>query len=1109
MQRSFLKSLIIAVVTALSLTLLPSAFAQGITSAALNGLVTDSAGKAIGGAMVTVRHEPSGTVATTATRPTGQYTLSGLRVGGPYTVTIGNVGEYKGDSRPDLYLELDQSNTADFVLSSEVIKLEKFTVIGSQDTTFTSEKTSNSQSFSANEIAGTPMIRRDVQDVAIQDSRLSLTPNTSTGEYQLNAPGQNFRYNSFLVDGVQTNDAFGLNGNGFSSLRSPVPVDAIQAMSIDLSPYDVRRSGFTGALINAVIKSGTNQYHGSIYGFYTSQDLRGENPLTKKKDTFNERTFGLTGSGPLIKDKLFFFVAYENFHRTAASPASVFVPDAATLKLVTDKLMSGYNYDAGAVNADQTSDQKSYLAKLDWNISGAQRLSFTYRRTDGTSPIYADYQSFSNNSAVVNGEVVLSSGYQTSLSNHWYQQPRITDSYTLQLNSNWTPDFRTEAVVAYMKYNGSPKNNGAPFPELVFGSFPGTDIQTGASVTGNVFGGTERSRQYNFIDTKTLNVNLFGEYSLDKHTLTFGADMQNDDITNLFIQYLLGRYTFSMVPTSPVYFLNPAPLGTVRQAFLYGLSARQATTLGIPQPAPDYTNAETSALFSMMNVGVYAQDVWRPTKNLTLNAGVRMDTPLMSDRPQAVRTRGNASAPTATVSTTSFAEAGYEYKGQAVTTNTTNNDGNRTIAPRIGFNYKLPTKAKAQIRGGIGVFQGRNPTVWLSNMFSNTGAASNTTPSSTTTPPDNPVAFSPVVSLQTRVISQSVNVTDPNFKQPVSLKGNLAVDYTLPVGGLVASFNVDRAWTLQAPFVVDLNTGGVASTLSSTLPDGRYRYGSVRTTAKAIYGNVLFLTDTKNGGAESYTFALRRPMKNNWAYSISYTHSHSTEVSPMTSSVAFSNWSQRAIVNPNEDKAGISNYNTPDKIVVNVAHTFDFFNRKDTATTAAVSYRGQTGHNYSWVFYNDVNGDGNGSGAYDQFYMPSDADLTSGKVTFAVAAQKDAFLAYAKSVGLDKYAGQIVPRNSFVSKWQDTVDLHFSQQLPLSPKFGVEVYLDVINFANMLDKSMGIVEGVDFGYVRGIMNGVSNATGTSYAYTFGQVQPMQIYTELSRWQVQLGARIKF
>lgn len=1054
---------------------------QGITTSAINGFITDNQGKPVAGAAITILHEPSGTRATTISRATGQYTMSGLRVGGPYTVSVAATGDFQAVSRTGIFLDIDQSGEVSFTLNSEVVQLESVSVTADRDSTFGSDKTSNGALFDSSDINATPMIRRDVQELAVMDSRLSLTPNTSTGEFQLNAPGQNFRYNSFLVDGVQTNDAFGLNGNGFSSLRSPVPMDAIQAMSVDLSPYDVRRSGFTGALMNVVVKSGTNQLQGSVYGYYTNQDMRGENPLTKQKDTFNERTYGLTVGGPLIQDKLFYFVAYENFRREAASPTSTFDPDTVTLDLIRQKLKNDYNYELGDLHKDQIAKQQSYLAKIDWNVNSEQRLSFTYRRTDGTAPIFADNSSTSNISATT-----LTTNYNVAMSNHWYQQPRITDSYTLQLNSNWSPDFRTEATVAYMKYDGSPENNGTPFPELQFRAFPGKDLTSGASVTGFLYGGTERSRQLNYINTETLNASIFGEYSLDKHTLTFGVDMQNDDINNRFIQYVLGRYIF-LTPTA---FLQAVPVANLQQTFLY----------------PDYTADQTSAVWSMTNYGVYLQDVWRPSSNLTLTAGVRLDNPTTNDKPLKNLSRGSPSSPLAAGVDTFFSDAGFTFEGRPVTTNTTTNDGNYTIAPRVGFNYKFDTERKTQLRGGIGVFQGRNPTVWLSNMYSNVGAASNTT--------TNNQAFVPAVNLQTRVIAQGVNVTDPDFVQPISLKSNLAFDHALPIGGLTLTLSTDQSWVMKAPYVVDLNLGAPAAGLSSTLPDGRSRYGSVRTGARAYYSNVLYLTDTNKGGSESYTVSLRRGMKKGWAYSLSYTNSDSTDVSPMTSSVAFSNWSGRTSTNTNENVASTSNYNTPHRVVASLAHEFDFFGRKDARTLASIVYRGQTGHNYSWTFFNDINGDGlSGS---DLFYMPSAADLSSGKVVFGTttlyptaAAAQAAFLSYASSVGLNKYAGQIVPRNSFTSPWQDTIDLHFSQDIPLSKRYGFELYLDIINFANLLDKSWGIVDGIDFPYTRGIVTGSVNTAGTVYTYQFGNVPATQVYTETSRWQVQVGARLKF
>jgi hypothetical protein len=305
--------------------------------------------------------------------------------------------------------------------------------------------------------------------------------------------------------------------------------------------------------------------------------------------------------------------------------------------------------------------------------------------------------------------------------------------------------------------------------------------------------------------------------------------------------------------------------------------------------------------------------------------------------------------------------------------------------------------------------------------------------------------------------------------------------------------------------VQSLNLGAPAANLSATLPDGRMRYGSVRQPSKAAFGDVLWLTDTKQGYSESYSITLRRNMKNRWAASISWAHNHSTDVSPMTSSVAFSNFSGRTYTNPNENVASKSNYNTPDKIVASIARQFDFFNNKRAMTTVSAVYRGQTGHNYSYVFFNDVNGDGL-SGA-DLFYMPSGP--TDSKVTFATQAQSDAFFAYAQANGLDRYAGQIVPRNAFNSPWQQTIDLHVSQNIPVGGRFTLEVFADVLNFANLFKSSWGVVEGVDFPYTRGIASATVAADGSSYTYTFGNVPKLTTFTELSRWQLQIGARFKF
>jgi hypothetical protein len=302
------------------ITLAPSLSAQGITTSAINGFVTDSQGKPITSANVSVVHEPSGTRASTVSRANGQFDLSGLRVGGPYTVTIAATG-FPEDVRKDVYLDLGEAAPLNVTLGGTgtgLVKMEAVQVAGERNTIFSAGKISTGSTFNTVDVEQLPSIRRNVQDIAQMDSRVTVMNLSQDGE--MSAQGQNYRFNSFLVDNVQTNDPYGLNSNGFTTLRSPVPFEALQAVSVELNPYDVRRAGFTGALINAVTKSGTNQFSGLLYGEYTDLNMRAKNPVTQARESFRERTVGGTLGGPIIRDRLFFFISYDEFKRQTPAP---------------------------------------------------------------------------------------------------------------------------------------------------------------------------------------------------------------------------------------------------------------------------------------------------------------------------------------------------------------------------------------------------------------------------------------------------------------------------------------------------------------------------------------------------------------------------------------------------------------------------------------------------------------------------------------------------------------------------------------------------------------------------------------------------------------------
>ncbi len=1060
---------------AMSCFLTPTAWGQGITSSALSGYVSGPDGKTLSGATVVVVHEPTGTRATTETRANGQFNLSGLRVGGPYTVTVSS-RTYRTETRSDVFLDLGAAQELSFSLSSEVVKLEAFNVAAERDLTFGAGKIGTGTSYDSVQISEVATVRRNVQDIAALDSRLALMSLDQGGN--LSAQGQNFRFNSFLVDGVQAVDPFGLNGNGFSSLRSPIPLEAIESLSVELSPYDVRRAGFTGALLNAVTKSGTNTFHGNASFEFTNQDMRAKNPVSGVKDTFKERTFNYGLRGPIIKNILFFAINYDDFKRTAAPPAANFVPDATVLATVAARAKT-LGYDIGTLDANNTATQRTLLAKVDWNVMEGQRFTLTYRKNYGHDTNFAGF----------------SGATATTTSNYWYQQPRNTDSYTGQLISNWTPNFRTEANLSQTKYDGSPANNGQPFPDVTVNGITGRRLDTGATATGSVEFGTELSRQLNFITTKELNANIMGEYTVGGHLLTAGAEQIITKYTNKFLQRYYGTYTFA----------SPTTWGAGRPPTAYQLAAVN----------PGYTLENVFAQWKYQALGFFIQDTWKPTRQLTLLGGIRLDYPTIGQAPPV--TPGFQAA---------FGIA-----------NNTTNDGNYTVGPRAGFIYELKTDRKTQIRGGIGLFQGKNPAVWISNAYSNAGAANNVVANAAQLAT---VTFQPDVTKQpvfpAAVPTPNINVTDPDFVQPAVWKANLGIDHKLP-GNLVFTAEYNYVKNFKQPYVEYLNyLESSGATGPATMPDGRIRYaGTITPTGTfpvggvttafpgsslggrrrvASFGDVFKLKNTNKGYSTGVTLGLSRPMKDGWAASVSWTHQHTTEVSPITSSTASSNYSNRASFNPNEDVASISNTNIPNRIVGTFTRQFQFI--KGSPTSVSLVYQGRTGHPYSWIFRGDANGDG--FTFNDLFYVPTGP--ADPKVSWASTAERDAFFDFASTSGLNKFAGGHPGRNTQTSPWTNTLDIKITQQIPLPyyNRIKAEAFLSFINLGNYVDDAYGLQKEVPFSYKRAVAgstyNAAANGGAGQWIYTFNSstldgTPTTANDTPVSRWQIQAGMRFKF
>jgi hypothetical protein len=1072
MHKSSRTKYLLAALIAFSLSLASSVFGQGVTTSAINGTVTDKNGAPVSGATVTVLHEPSGTVSSTVTHGNGQYSISGLRVGGPYTVTVAPKG-FEPSKQSEVYLGLDHPQEVDLSVTTEVVVMEAFKVKSSKDITFDANKMGTSNTFTRDQIASIPSVRRDVQDIVNMDTRASLTINTSTGEFSVAAQGQNSRFNSFLVDGQQANDPFGLNANGFASLRSPVPLEAIAALSIDLSPYDVTRTGFTGALINAVTKSGTNEWHGSIYSYYTGKNLRAKNPGQGNSDPakgtltpLQEHTYGLTLGGPLVKDKLFFFFAYDDYKKTGLSFSPVqFQANAADVATIMAAARS-YGIDPGTLAGGLVqSKQKTYLAKLDWNINSNQRATLTYRRTDSSAP------NFSNGSTF------------TQFSSNAYQANRINDNLSLLLNSTWTPDLRTEAGLAAVKYNGTATPYTPLSPAIYVNGVSGTNLITGATVAnGQLDLGTNPSYQHNALTTKDYNGHLYADYSLSDHDLKFGGDFDKAIYKDLFVQYYTGLYAFA----SPAAFVAGTP-----------------NYIRYQQPIVGKTVSDADYYYSFIDTGLLLQDTWKPTASLTIVGGVRFDYPEF---------------PTAPIYLPAFQTA------FGIPNNSTGS-GNTNFAPRLGFNYQLPTKLKIQMRGGVGLFQGTNPAVWIGNSYGTTGLLNSVivgSSTSSTTNPTLPAPYTPFNPATGYVQSlpppanptPNIALTDPNFKTPTSWKGNLAFDTTLPWWGMIATVEGDFIQAKEALYYVDLNLAPIGVN-----PDGRIRYNGNTGLHTNFSNSVLELTNTDKGASQAYTFQIAKPMKNDWAWSVAYTHTHATEVQPLTSSVASSNYTGRATYNPNDNVARNSAYVTPDKYVASLTRNFHFFSSEGTATRLTAVFRAQTGHAFSYVFFGDANNDG--TQGNDAFYVP--AGPNDPKVVWSTSAadptgaiQAANFWNYVNGTILKKYEGQVVPPNSAFNSWQKTIDLHLEQDIPIDfHNTRLLLFVDCLNFANIFKKNWGAVTGQDFGngysgYNRPIASATVNGAG-QYVYTFSSstLGSAQVFTDLSRWQLQVGAKLEF
>jgi Carboxypeptidase regulatory-like domain len=1095
-------------------------FGQGVTTSGINGFVTDKQGKPVAGATVTVTAVQTGAHYQARTRDGGAYTISGLTPGGPYTITVAAIN-YTPSSKTDLYLDIGTSVNDDFVIGSEVIKLAEITVSASRETTFDTTAMGTGSMFSTPEVSRIESVRRDLQDLENLDPRTSMMQvGPSDSQFTLSVAGQNPRENNFLVDGVSAADNFGLNSNGYAGARNPIPPDWVSSLSLEINPYDLTFSGFSGGILNATLKSGTNEFHGSIYELYTGTRFRGPDPvvgLLGTHEPMNEHTTGFTFSGPILKNKLFFFVGYDAFREIASAPAQLFNPaDTASDLAVVNSIITqakALGYDPGQLTNQAHFWEQNFVAKFDWNISDAHKFEFTFRHTAGNLPQFYNYTGSTT----------------TSLSNSWYNSHRTDQSYTAKLISDWSaaiPNLHTEIEATYKRYNGTATLDGKDFPAVSIFNVQGASTPTPGNTTiqpnGTLFLGTYYAYQLNNIYTWEQEQHLYADYSVGNHTFKFGAQFDRTGYTDTFVPNYLGSYTFSNVSD----WLNAAPTGVT-------IVAPYSYPTGSSSPTQTYTLGSDVSHYYLLDISPIIQDTWRPNSRLTVVAGARMDYPYEPQNPI-------------------FSQLFYNTWGYA---NNTTMNGNYTISPRFGFNYDLPTARKTQIRGGAGLFLGQNPVVWVENAFNNAGQLSTQAISNTSTPigsrtggagykfTGNPATQPlPPSALQGNAPVPSFDVIDPNFHWPSLWKENIAVDHELPFWHLVLTAEADFTQVQHDVFQKQLNYQ-LATSGPAFMPDGAIRYnGNITPTnigsqyfvpgfttsnyytsttstssatllANTATSTVYDLTNTNKGGSEQYTLMIRRAMKDNWAFSLAYTHTFATQVDPLPSSVASSNFLDDPGLNPNDNHNYRSQYEIPNKFVATMTRDFHFFPWSSSKTSISAQAIVQTGQPFSYVFKGDANGDG--ISGEDLFYVP--AGPNDPLVTWASATEEAAFFQYlASNPDLSRWAGKVASRNSSFAQWQRTVNLHVEQEVPISGNYHLTLFADCFNFANLLNKKWGVVTNYDGSFETQTIAGTGySPTGNGgkgqYIYTFnaGTLGLPTTFSDMSRWNIQVGARLEF
>ncbi len=1125
---------------------LPSApvAAQGVTTSVLTGrVVSAESGEPLPGVLVTVTNEATGWSGETVTSSSGRFSMPALRPGGPYRITVQSIG-YRSDTVEDLRLTLGETRAVDFRLDVEAVEVEAIEVIGERVGADISGGVSTLVSEDA--INRSPTLNREIVDLA-RFTPQAFVSNEDDDGAAISIAGQNAEYNGLFIDGIVNNDVFGLSAqgtNGGQTGAPPISFDAIEQLQIAISPFDVTQSGFTGGAINAITRSGTNEFRGSAYYQLRNQSFAGDtpgpdflfsdqNPRSPLPDFTAER-FGFRLGGPIVRDKAFFFVSGELFRSETPRPflASPYRGEAGNqietvAAQIRDIVEQELGYNPGDFRDQASSlDDDKLLAKLDWTISDRHRLSVrhSYSQSD-------------------NIDAFGSGGGAINYVNNQEVFPNTTNSTALELNSRFGADWSNRFMVGATFVRDDRDFAGDPFPAV--------EIEDGS---GSLFMGSEPFSTGNILNQDILSFTNNLNWYRDEHTFTFGAHFEHYDIFNLFIRQNFGDYDYESIDD---FLQSVCAAGNGSSSHCQDLAAQFGGDIPFVEPGSfqrGYSlvdnvlgdDSDAAAAFSAYQLGFYAQDEFQVNERLRVTAGLRVDIPKITTQPRFSEDVFDTTIP-------DVVAAGYDLEGA---TPGETPDALPYVAPRLGFNYDLSGDRQAQLRGGIGLFTGRVPFVYPGAMYTNNGVTTGFV-SRTTLPDGEPVPFiaDPANGLTATDFdlpdrpSGELDMFTESFRYPRVLRTSLGIDAELPWGGLVGTLEGQYTKNLDNILIENVNYRPQNDNLDG--PDNRpvYNYGfndffgSFDVNATLIdprYGNGIYkVGSTSEGYAYDISASLSRTFGEEVSARLGYTYGDSRSLNDATSDQISSTFRFNENVNGlNNLELARSDWSIGHRVLGVFTFRREFL--EHLGTTISAVYVGESGRPYSFIIGNNFGFTGEGAGTSPLAYIPQSAsdltftEFTSGGVTYTPeqqAAALDAFID--RHDYLRSRRGDYAERNALRTPFEHVVDLKLSQELFTNlggRRNTLEVTLDIFNFTNLLNSEWGLRYDPGFRTVDLLrFERFVSADNLTPIYTFRfpsfssaddepGIQDMDEFwrTELldfgtygSRWQMQLGLRYSF